>query len=98
MRDELEVIEAVKWCWDNRIRIYPVIHPLPSEMPRAKNEAQRKDPKYFTPAGYKSKDKVRICVEIGSKKKVGEMVFEQDDSLYRKIEDLYIHYYNNRTV
>lgn len=98
MRDELEVVEAVRWCWDNRIRIYPVIHPLPSEMPRAKTAAQRKDPNYFTPAGYKSKDKVRICVEVGSKKKVGEMVFDQNDKLYQKIEDLYMHYYSKRAV
>lgn len=85
MRDDLEVIKAVKWCWDNGITIFPVISPLKHERPQG-----------WKPAGFKTKDKVRICLKIGTKEKIGDMEYDQDDKLYKKIEDLYMHMFDKR--
>lgn len=85
-RDDIEeVIEATKWCWDHAIKIYPVISPIPSERPAG-----------WRPAPMKATDKVSICVQIGSKTKIGELEYSQDDKLYEKIQELYLHYYNRR--
>ena len=88
MNDELEVIEAVKWCWDNGIKIFPVVSPL--------KEEREGPPGSWRPAKLNSLDKVKICVQIGKNMKYGTIEYAQNDKLYKKIEELYMHYYSNR--
>lgn len=83
--EEFEQILAMKWCWDAGIRIFPVISPLPSERTAS-----------WKPASFKTTDKVKICVQMGSKMNYGSIEYDQNQALYDKILELYVHYYSKR--
>lgn len=87
INEELEQLLAMKWCWDNGIKIFPVISPLPTERTAS-----------WQPASMKTTDKVCICVQIGTKMKYGTMDYEQNQALYDKILELYVHYYTKRKI
>lgn len=41
-------------------------------------------------------DKVKICVQMGTKMNYGSIEYDQNQALYDKILELYVHYYNKR--
>tara|TARA_R110000868_G_scaffold38899_2_gene135853 strand:- start:1703 stop:1960 length:258 start_codon:yes stop_codon:yes gene_type:complete len=82
MQGEFDALLAVKWCWDNGIKIYPVV--------------SGKDSPSFRAATMRGTDKVKIVIQNGTKKREGTETYNQDKKLYEKIEELYIHLYEKR--
>ena len=83
--DEYEALLAMKWCWDMGIRIFPVVTPLPDDRTSS-----------WRPAGMKSTDKVQICIQMGTKMKYGTETYDQNQKMWDKIAELYLHLYNKR--
>ena len=75
-QDDFEVLKSVKYCWDRSLYFYPVVI-----------KDQTRSLKYVP--------KVRIAYREGSVKNgnvtMGKIDFDQDDSLYDYIYELYIH-------
>mgnify|MGYP001578675069 CR=1 FL=1 len=42
-------------------------------------------------------NKVKLIVQIGNSKHVGTQVYRQDAEMVNKVNEIYIHYYNQRT-
>ncbi len=74
-QDDFEVLKSVKYCWDRSLYFYPIV---------IGNQT----------VSLKHVPKVRIAYREGSVKNgkvtVGKIDFDQDDSLYDYIYELYI--------
>lgn len=68
----------------DHLRVYPVVEPNTSHSKAGKRGRSHNVPK------------VRICIEIGNSKHTGDAIYQQDDKLYAKIDEIYEHYYNKR--
>jgi len=78
--DELAT-KAMSWALRTKsLRVYPV---PTKEM-------------YTTKVGRSTRTipKVQLCIEMGNAKHMGKEIYQQDEAMTDKINQIYIHYYN----
>lgn len=82
--------KAMSWALEgNHLRVYP--EPIDGDIYTEKRTRQGK-PKTV------SINKVRLVIEIEGSKHLGKFIYKQDSTMTKAIGEIYLHYYNKRTV
>ena len=84
--DELAT-KAMSWALrTNALKVYPIvtneIYTIRTTLGKSKTKVN------------KSMNMVKLCIEIGNAKHMGTELYQQDESMTNKINEIYIHYYN----
>tara|TARA_R110002050_G_scaffold171901_5_gene304005 strand:+ start:418 stop:684 length:267 start_codon:yes stop_codon:yes gene_type:complete len=82
--------QAMSWALDgNHLRVYP--SPIEDDIYTTRKSKNGK-PKQV------AINKVRLVIEIGNSKHLGKFVYKQDVTMTNAIAEIYLHYYNIRTI
>lgn len=80
------VMKAAKWCWDNDIYVVPrAINQVYAVKKRVGNRVKQVNQQY-----------AKIAIKAGGREKLGEQVYKQDEEMNKKIDELYVYYYERR--
>ena len=80
------VMKAAKWCWDNDIYV----------VPRATNQVYAVKKRVGNKIKQINQQYAKIAIKAGGREKLGEHVYKQDEEMNRKIDELYVYYYERR--
>ena len=87
---DARVREAFNWAIDGKhLRVYP--QPIDGDIYTAK---RLRNGKYRTV----SINKVRLVIEIEGSKHLGKFIYKQDAEMSIAVGNIYLHYYNQRTI
>jgi len=82
--------KAFNWAIEGKhLRVYP--QPIDGDIYTAKRMRNGK-PRTV------SINKVRLVIEIEGSKHLGKFIYKQDEEMSKAIGDIYLHYYNQRTI
>lgn len=82
-----QAARAMSWALKgNHLRVYPVItkeiYTIKAFVGKSKTKRD------------KAMNMVRLCIEIGNAKHMGDQMYQQGEEMSNKIDEIYIHYYN----